>query len=153
MVTQLWRNVKVARDIKYATTIIVILSMILLALTVIKLQGDGGSAGGRISAKGLVILYLSVGVGVPLYLYFHVPGKVKFSDSEMIIKTRWGSIRKIKKSDIHNIRYAKTPVSGEFVYGVQYDIKNPDTALTFDQKSGKAVWDWYYNEGDWKKNS
>lgn len=55
------------------------------------------------------------------------------------------------REQIHKIIFRQDPVTKEWIYDIYNDTSKPYEGFTLDKDSGKVVWDWYYNEGEWKQ--
>ena len=151
IMAETWIDVKVNKDGIFILTIIPIIFMTLFILTLIRLLGSGGTPFGRMFNITIAILFLIIGLGLPLFIYLRAPRSVSFSDSEILLENRIGKINIMPKEQINRLTSMKTATTKELIYVIHYNIKNTEYLIAFDKESGKTIWDWYYNEGEWKK--
>jgi hypothetical protein len=92
----------------------------------------------------VTMAYIFVGWFLPIYLYLRVPHSISLTENELIFFGKMKNKKVILKKDILKILYARTPISKELVYGVQYLNYSQIHAFELDESSGKLVYDWYY---------
>ncbi len=93
----------------------------------------------------LTAFYFCVAWLLPLWVYLRLPVKVRFSDSELIIQNGMKREKYIQRENIIKVVPMRAVISKDIIYGVYYNSKK--TGVTsFDEKSGRYVWEWYYGK-------
>ena len=140
--------VKIPRVGLFNISIIVIVASIVLSFPLYTLLFDR-----YISFGGMFVISFVIFGGwiFPIFLYLKQPQKIIFSDKKLTVINRINKEQIILKKNIHKIVEVKDLIDKKKIFDLYFDNNKPQYRINFDEDSGKHLWDWYHNEGDWKK--
>ncbi|MCK5024600.1 MAG: hypothetical protein KAR56_03185 [Thermoplasmata archaeon] len=144
MVEQVCIDVKLPKDRKYG--ILIIVSFFIIWILFFHFIIASGDLNNRRYLFNIIftVFLLTAMIFIPLFVYRQVPRRIILKKNELIVITRvWGK-KTIPKKDIHNISKSMSVFGAQMLYGVHHIIKDPRAGILLDEKPGKLVYDWYY---------
>ena len=99
---------------------------------------------------GMSIIILN-GWCFPVLLYLKQPQKIIFSDTKLTLINRINKEQVILRKNIHRLEEIRDIIDKKKIFNLYYDKRKPDYRINFDEESGKIIYDWYHNQGEWEK--
>ena len=150
--TENWISTTFSKDSKMGIILIIIVFNVLSILTIFRLMGEGGTTAARLLNIGLVGFFQAIGWGLPLAMYLLSSLKVSISSySEIKVMNRLRKMKIYTREQIHKVHLWQEPMTKQWIYVINHNKEKPLYGFDLDLHAGKAVWDWYYNEGEWKQ--
>jgi len=143
--------VKIPKQGIFNISIIILAGIIGLIFMINLFLSDGGTSTGKIFATFITGLVISFGLIFPILLYLKTVKNLMISDAELTIINRFGKERLVLKSNIKKIVIIKDIIDKNKIFIVYYDKDKPGHGFALDMNSGKQIWNWYHNQGEWEK--
>gem|GEM_PF-4031494 len=140
-----WITVRVVKDGKYAAILIAFVFNIFFIIELFLILNSERSLGHLLLLAPFLIFFFVIAWTIPLIIYLPIPRKIALTESELIMRTRYGTEKRSTREQIRRVTVRKSPITGEIMYGV-YCRKNPNASVALDKESGRQVWEWYYGE-------
>ena len=94
----------------------------------------------------LTVFYFCVAWLLPLWVYLRLPVEVKFTASKILIKNGVKREKHIRRDQVIKVSPLRSAISKQIIYALYYGAGKKEIVVSFDEESGRQVWEWYYGE-------